>query len=715
MATQNTAPIFVLNNEIIKANPSITYYENELSIVLDSNVQIYDQELALINNYSGSSITLSRHDIANSQDIFSAKSGGTLTALVSNSYFAVDGITIGRVTTNDKGVISLLFSANASQSLVNRAIQQIAYSNTSDTPPESVQIDWIFNDGNSGEQGSGETLSSIGNTTIKIIASNDYPGFISFIPDQSIKANLPFSYTIPNNIYFDPDLIDVLTFSFKMVDGTAIPPWLSFNFDTHTFSGTPGTQDSGAYWDIKVTIDDTLKSSSTYSGFAVGDILILPGGVTTGRNPSDTFRISVLPTNSLATGNVTITGTPIQNQTLTASNTLADTDGLGSISYSWLRDDLVIENATQSTYTLTQTDVGKKITVKASYTDNAGTAESVTSSATSNVTNVNDTPEGNVTISGTATQNQTLTANNTLTDIDGLGTITYQWLSNNKEISNASQSTYKPTQSDVGNVISVKASYTDGFGTKETVTNAATAKIENVNDVPTGNVSISGLAAQGKTLTIVNTLADLDGLGTIKYQWLSNGAVISGATKSSYVLGASDTGKTISVKASYTDLLGTSESVTSQPTDAVISTKPSKGNDVLTGTAKNDTLSALAGNDILIGGLGADKLTGGLDADIFKYTSIDDSGIAVKTRDTITDFKHSQSDKIDLSAIALPNDQSFTYIGTLAFSADATAQLRLDPKTGILYGSTNADNTPEFSILLSGVKSLVAEDFVLQT
>ena len=44
---------------------------------------------------------------------------------------------------------------------------------------------------------------------------------------------------------------------------------------------------------------------------------------------------------------------------------------------------------------------------------------------------------------------------------------------------------------------------------------------------------------------------------------------------------------------------------------------------------------------------------------------------------------------------------------------DATAQLRLDPKTGILYGSTNADNTPEFSILLSGVKSLVPEDFVL--
>jgi hypothetical protein len=42
-------------------------------------------------------------------------------------------------------------------------------------------------------------------------------------------------------------------------------------------------------------------------------------------------------------------------------------------------------------------------------------------------------------------------------------------------------------------------------------------------------------------------------------------------------------------------------------------------------------------------------------------------------------------------------------MGTISCSIDATVQLRLDPKTGILYGSTNADNTPEFSILLSGI------------
>jgi Ca2+-binding RTX toxin-like protein len=142
-----------------------------------------------------------------------------------------------------------------------------------------------------------------------------------------------------------------------------------------------------------------------------------------------------------------------------------------------------------------------------------------------------------------------------------------------------------------------------------------------------------------------------------------------------------------------------------------------KASEYLFGYSGNDSISGGLGNDTLEGGLGADKLTGGKGPDTFILTSVDDSGITVKTRDTITDFKHSEGDKIDLSAIdadsILPLDQVFKYIGTNPFGADATAQLRLDPKTGILYGSTNADNTPEFSILLSGVKSLVPEDFIL--
>ncbi|MDE4193544.1 hypothetical protein PXL04_21160, partial [Phaeobacter gallaeciensis] len=116
------------------------------------------------------------------------------------------------------------------------------------------------------------------------------------------------------------------------------------------------------------------------------------------------------PVNSSPTGSVVISGTASEDQTLTASNTISDADGLGSISYQWQRGGVDISGATGSTYTLTQDDVGSVITVVASYTDGGGTAESVTSSGTSAVTNVNDAPSGSVTISGTAQEDETLTA-----------------------------------------------------------------------------------------------------------------------------------------------------------------------------------------------------------------------------------------------------------------------------------------------------------------
>ena len=137
----------------------------------------------------------------------------------------------------------------------------------------------------------------------------------------------------------------------------------------------------------------------------------------------------------------------------------------------------------------------------------------------------------------------------------------------------------------------------------------------------------------------------------------------------------------------------------------------------LTGTDGADKLNGLVGNDTLIGGLGKDTLTGGTGADVFKFNSVKDSPALLKQADTITDFKHAQGDKIDLSAIdansVLAGDQAFILISAATFSANATGQLRFDPKTSTLYGSTNADASPEFAIVLSGVKSLVAGDLVL--
>ena len=137
------------------------------------------------------------------------------------------------------------------------------------------------------------------------------------------------------------------------------------------------------------------------------------------------------------------------------------------------------------------------------------------------------------------------------------------------------------------------------------------------------------------------------------------------------------------------------------------------GNDTLDGASGDDVLNGDVGNDVLIGGAGKDKLTGGAGADTFKFASANES--TFWSMDTITDFKKSQGDKIDLSAIDsnanVAGDQAFKLVS--AFLADATGQLYFDAKTHILYGSTDADSAPEFAITLNGVNTLLPTDFVL--
>ena len=91
--------------------------------------------------------------------------------------------------------------------------------------------------------------------------------------------------------------------------------------------------------------------------------------------------------------------------------------------------------------------------------------------------------------------------------------------------------------------ISVRVSYTDGHGTPESLTSAATSSVVNVNDAPTGAPVITGTATERQTLTAdTSSIADADGLGTFAYQWLRDGSAVTGATASTYLLGNADVG-----------------------------------------------------------------------------------------------------------------------------------------------------------------------------
>ena len=148
-----------------------------------------------------------------------------------------------------------------------------------------------------------------------------------------------------------------------------------------------------------------------------------------------------------------------------------------------------------------QDDIGAAITVEVSYTDGEGTAESVTSAATSAVAGVNNDPTGSVFITGTAAEDQQLVADtSTLADADGLGTLSYQWSRDGSPIDGATADTYTLTQEDVGAAITVEVSYTDGDGTAESVTSAATSPVTNVSHSSTGGVTITGVATEDEVL-----------------------------------------------------------------------------------------------------------------------------------------------------------------------------------------------------------------------
>jgi Ca2+-binding RTX toxin-like protein len=94
-------------------------------------------------------------------------------------------------------------------------------------------------------------------------------------------------------------------------------------------------------------------------------------------------------------------------------------------------------------------------------------------------------------------------------------------------------------------------------------TATAAVNLSNVNEAPTGALTIVGTATEGNRLSIGSTLSDPDGPGVARVQWLRDGSSITSATSSSYTLTSLDVGKSIAVRLSYTDGGGFAETRTS--------------------------------------------------------------------------------------------------------------------------------------------------------
>ncbi|WP_324730757.1 peroxidase family protein [Pseudomonas paeninsulae] len=213
--------------------------------------------------------------------------------------------------------------------------------------------------------------------------------------------------------------------------------------------------------------------------------------------------------------------------------------------------------------------------------------------------------------------------------------------------------TFRVTSDVVGLQLRVKAIYKDANGVLETVFSAVTDPVAavSVNDAPVGTMLISDTTPNvGQLLTATRAFTDPDGPANpvLSYQWQARSgaaafANIAGATTATFTPTLALTGQQLRVVVTYTDDLGTLETVTSVATSVVTNLiVGTAGNDVLNGTAFADEIQGLAGNDVLnglggddvldggegddvlIGGAGADIMIGGAGNDVYEVTELGD-------------------------------------------------------------------------------------------
>jgi Ca2+-binding RTX toxin-like protein len=125
------------------------------------------------------------------------------------------------------------------------------------------------------------------------------------------------------------------------------------------------------------------------------------------------------------------------------------------------------------------------------------------------------------------------------------------------------------------------------------------------------------------------------------------------------------------------------------------------------------------GNDVIEGGAGRDTLSGGAGLDTFVFRSLADigGGATGLPSDLIVDW--TAGDKIDVSKIdavaSTSTNDKFTFVGTTAFSGAGQLHYVQDASRGQTYveGDVNGDGAADFSLVLTGLHTLAAADFML--
>ncbi len=210
----------------------------------------------------------------------------------------------------------------------------------------------------------------------------------------------------------------------------------------------------------------------------------------------------VINVNDKPTGVVRLTGESAEDSALILDvSDVYDEDGMGPFNYTWQRTspNTGWENYTEDdteVLNLRQEHVSYTYRVRVEYIDGFDNREVIYSNESEAVRNVDDPVLGDVVILGEEKEGSILEARtDSLSDDDGIASIDVAWersRDGRNWVSLTGENTKKLNldQTVVGSQVRVKATLVDRFGIETVLHSQPTRIIENVNNVPIGNVLI---------------------------------------------------------------------------------------------------------------------------------------------------------------------------------------------------------------------------------
>jgi hypothetical protein len=273
---------------------------------------------------------------------------------------------------------------------------------------------------------------------------------------------------------------------------------------------------------------------------------------------------------------------------------ISDSDGVGKIYVQWQKETsdsrwIDIFGATQQSFTPRQVHVGQTLRVQITFLDNQGNLETLFSSPSSPVQNVNDKPKGGPLLVGNAKEDASLIVDtSSVSDEDGIGEMQVIWQrskqgSDWQAFDGTKGEVLKLGQMHVNYAYRAIVAYLDGQDTREVMISSPSDIVMNLDDPVEGEVVLSGEANENGTLMAdTSQITDEDGVASLSVQWESSKdgrswSIMENIQGISLGLGQYLVGSQIRARLSVVDNFGTETILVSQPSRTIenVNNKPS--------------------------------------------------------------------------------------------------------------------------------------------